>query len=111
MSISSSGAYNITHKRRETFTYGQIGTDLSPELHTATVNHMREITTACPMPIMPELLADDAQEPCGLQAVCNQHWQREYNSCHEHSYEQCALECTQPDEPPPVLELVLEIVQ
>ena len=55
--------------------HGQIGTDLSPELHTATVNHMREITTACPMPIMPELLADDAQEPCGLQAVCNQHWQ------------------------------------
>ena len=81
--------------------HGQSGTELSPEMHTATVNHMRGITAACPMPIIAGLLANDAPEPCGLQAVCNQHWQREYNSCHEYSYEQCALECTQRDETPP----------
>lgn len=50
---------------------------------------------------MTELLADEANTPCGVHAVCNQALQQHYVDCHQYSYEECALECTQRDEPPP----------
>eukprot|EP01043_Picozoa_sp_COSAG02_P111861 COSAG02_NODE_48031_length_336_cov_5.126582_1_plen_31_part_10 len=31
---------------------------------------------------MPELLADEANIPCGVHAVCNQALQQHYNECH-----------------------------
>eukprot|EP01043_Picozoa_sp_COSAG02_P071193 COSAG02_NODE_12909_length_1473_cov_3.029840_3_plen_80_part_01 len=50
---------------------------------------------------MPELLARDACEPSGLQAVCNQARHQAYQECHAHCYESCELHCVQRDVTPP----------
>eukprot|EP01043_Picozoa_sp_COSAG02_P023347 COSAG02_NODE_1244_length_13677_cov_50.752246_5_plen_169_part_00 len=41
--------------------HGHAGGTISPEMHTATVNSMRGVTPTCTLPIMAELLDDEAQ--------------------------------------------------